>query len=71
MCSDRSPHPQLSDLPLWRLIVALADAEREAGPGSSTARTLARAVRERLRQGRADALDAPVQTGRENHHATG
>jgi len=40
---------RLSDLPLWRLLVALDDAERAAGPDSPTARALARAVRERLR----------------------
>jgi hypothetical protein len=42
----------LRDLPLWRLIVALDDAERTAGPGSATARALAHAMRERLRQQR-------------------
>ena len=40
---------KLSDLPLWRLLVALDDAERIAGPDSSTARLLARLVQERLR----------------------
>jgi hypothetical protein len=40
----------LSDLPVWRLIVALADAERTCGPDSSTVRALARALRARLRQ---------------------
>jgi hypothetical protein len=40
----------LRDLPLWRLIVALDDAERSVGPGSSTARALADAIRERLRK---------------------
>ena len=33
--------PRLSDIPLWRLLVMLDDAERVAGPGSTTARTLA------------------------------
>jgi hypothetical protein len=42
-------YPKLSELPLWRLLVALDDAERTAGPHSSTARTLARVVQERLR----------------------
>lgn len=42
-------HPRLSDLPLWRLLVALDGAERVAGPDSPTARVLARAVQERLR----------------------
>jgi hypothetical protein len=50
--ATNSPH-RLTDLPLWRLIVALDDAERTAGPDSPTARVLARAIQERLRQGRA------------------
>jgi hypothetical protein len=41
---------RISDLPLWRLLVALDDAERTVGPASPTARALATAVRERLRQ---------------------
>src|SRR5438477_148990 len=41
---------RLSDLPLWRLIVALDDAERTVGPDSSTARAVSRAIREKLRQ---------------------
>jgi hypothetical protein len=45
-------HPRLSDLPLWRLLVALDDAERVAGPDSPTARVLARVVKERLRDRR-------------------
>jgi hypothetical protein len=44
--------PRLSDLPLWRLLVALDDAERTVGADSSTARVLARLIQERLRQGR-------------------
>ena len=40
----------ISDLPLWRLLVALDDAERTVGPDSATARALARAVRDKLRQ---------------------
>jgi hypothetical protein len=44
-----SPHPRLNDLPLWRLLVALDDAERTVGADSSTARALARAVRAKLR----------------------
>jgi hypothetical protein len=48
-----TPSPQrLSDLPLWRLLVALDDAERVAGPGSPTVRALTRAVQERLRRER-------------------
>jgi hypothetical protein len=45
----RTPYQRLSDLPLWRLLVALDDAERTAGAASPTARALARVVRERLR----------------------
>ena len=45
-----SPHSRLSDLPLWRLLVALDDAERTVGADSPTARALARAVREKLKQ---------------------
>jgi hypothetical protein len=48
---------RLSDLPLWRLLVALDDAERSAGPDSGTARVLARAIQERLRGER----DCPAQ----------
>jgi hypothetical protein len=44
----------ISDLPLWRLLVALDDAERAVGAGSPTARALARAVREKLRQERSE-----------------
>jgi hypothetical protein len=43
-------HPRLGDMPLWRLLVALDDAERAVGSDSPTARALARAVREKLRQ---------------------
>ena len=39
---------KLSDLPLWRLIVALDDAEKAAGPNSGTARVLAREIKARL-----------------------
>jgi hypothetical protein len=41
---------RISDLPLWRLLVALDDAERALGPDSATARALAREVSNRLRQ---------------------
>ena len=50
MTTTCPPCRRLDDLPLWRLLVALADAEREAGPDSETARVLTRAVREKLRQ---------------------
>jgi hypothetical protein len=46
------PPTCLDELPLWRLLVALDDAERAAGPSSPTVRVLARAVQERLRQPR-------------------
>ncbi|HEY1381018.1 MAG TPA: hypothetical protein VGF55_29735 [Gemmataceae bacterium] len=43
-------HPdRFSDWPLWRLLVALADAERQTGPDSSTTHAYARAVSLRLR----------------------
>jgi hypothetical protein len=41
--------PCLRDLPLWRLLVALADAERAFGPADQTTRDLAAVVQERLR----------------------
>jgi hypothetical protein len=37
-------------LPLWRLIVLLADVERTVGPDSETAREVARMIAERLGQ---------------------
>lgn len=40
---------KLRDLPLWRLLVALDDAERVAGPESPTARVLAREIQRRLK----------------------
>lgn len=40
---------QLTDLPLWRLIVLVEDAERNLGPESETTRTAAKALRDRLR----------------------
>jgi hypothetical protein len=43
---------RLDDLPLWRLLVALDDAERASGPDSATVRVLARHVQQRLRQDR-------------------
>jgi hypothetical protein len=39
---------RLDQMPLWRLLVALSDAEQVAGPNSGTARVLAREVRRRL-----------------------
>ena len=43
---NTTSYRRLGDLPLWRLLVALDDAERTAGPDSPTARVLARAIRE-------------------------
>jgi hypothetical protein len=44
------PSPaRLAEMPLWRLLVLLADIEREIGPASPTARLIARLVSERLR----------------------
>jgi hypothetical protein len=41
---------RLADLPLWRLLVLLADLEREAGPTSPDARLVARLIEKRLRR---------------------
>ncbi len=41
---------RLSELPLWRLIVMLDDAERLLGPDSDSARAVARAISSRLRE---------------------
>jgi hypothetical protein len=46
--NTKPPTLRLDQLPLWRLLVALADAEHVAGPNSGTARVLAREVRRRL-----------------------
>jgi hypothetical protein len=48
MNANPTPYRRLDDVPLWRLLVALDDAEHTFGPRSETARTLAEAVRERL-----------------------
>jgi hypothetical protein len=50
--NPKTRNNRLTDLPLWRLLVALDDAERTAGPDSATARVLARTIRERLQQER-------------------
>lgn len=39
----------LSDLPLWRLLVMLDDAERCNGPDSPASQMLVRLIRERLK----------------------
>jgi hypothetical protein len=49
---------RLPDLPLWRLLVLLDDAEREAGPDSPTVKVIARIVKERLQNERSPASDA-------------
>ncbi len=41
---------RLSELPLWRLIIALDDVERTVGPDSGTARALAHTIRQKMRQ---------------------
>lgn len=38
----------LADLPLWRLIILLDDAERTLGPSSETARAIAHALQGRM-----------------------
>jgi hypothetical protein len=44
--------PRFTDLPLWRLLCALEDAERSFGAGSEQARELADAVQFKLREDR-------------------
>jgi hypothetical protein len=66
MKTNQSIHMRLSDLPLWRLLVALDDAERVSGPDSPTARTLARTIRERLRQ---EGGNLPTQAKGGTRHA--
>jgi hypothetical protein len=44
-------------MPLWRLLVLLADIEREIGTDSPTARVIARLINERLRN-RTEAIPA-------------
>jgi len=54
---------RLDQLPFWRLLVALSDAERVAGPNSPTARALAREITRRLASDTtADQLPAPTTT---------
>jgi hypothetical protein len=47
--APKSRPDRLSDLPLWRLLVALDDAERSVGADTGTARVLAREIQRRLR----------------------
>jgi hypothetical protein len=65
--TPRTPALRLTDLPLWRLLVALDDAERTCGPASSTARALAREIQRRLKAEPPD--PAPPPTGMEAAHA--
>jgi hypothetical protein len=51
---------RLTDLPLWRLLVALADAERVSGPDAPGTRELAEAVRVKLREENAPKRPAEV-----------
>jgi hypothetical protein len=51
MNSDPTPN-RLNDQPLWKLLVALDDAEREFGPASGTVKVLVRMIRDRLQQER-------------------
>jgi hypothetical protein len=55
----KNPPATLQDLPLWRLIVALDDAERMVGADSSTVRVLAHAIQDRLQQERPDSRPLP------------
>ena len=41
---------RLAEMPLWRLLVLLADIEREFGASTPTAHLIARLVDERLRR---------------------
>ena len=58
--------PRLADLPLWRLLVAMHDAETAAGPDSESARVIRRAIEDKLRRLRVvspdqeDTADAPT-----------
>jgi hypothetical protein len=52
MNATKPPTPRLGDLPLWKLLVLLDDAERALGANSSTTRALASAVRLKLRRQR-------------------
>jgi hypothetical protein len=49
--------PRLSELPLWRLIIALDDSERISGPSAPATKALVRQLRERLRSRRASGAD--------------
>jgi len=59
MHTSNTIHQRLDDLPLWRLLVALDDAERVVGADATMTRMLVRVVRERLRINNGDFLAAP------------
>jgi hypothetical protein len=40
--------PRLADLPLWRLLVAMHDAETVAGPDSTSVEAIRQAIEDRL-----------------------
>jgi hypothetical protein len=49
MTNKHPPPERLAEMPLWRLLVLLADIEREVGASSPTARVITRLIRDRLR----------------------
>jgi hypothetical protein len=51
--------PKLEDLPLWRLMVLLDDAERTLGADSETARTVAHIIQQKLKGQKRDSADEP------------
>lgn len=54
------PTPErLSAWPLWRLLVLLADVERDVGASSSTANAVARIVNQKLRDEHLKAVVVP------------
>jgi hypothetical protein len=57
------PSLRLGDLPLWRLLVALADAERTLGPSDPTTRQFADAVRSRLADPESASAYDPTEKG--------
>jgi hypothetical protein len=54
----------LTALPLWRLLVALADAERAMGPDADLTKKLAEAVQQRLGETNEQAADRALRTKR-------
>jgi hypothetical protein len=64
--SPTAPNRRLSDLPLWRLLVALHDAEEVAGPDSESAEIIRQEMIRRLdrRDRRAGVNREGVRDGR-------